>query len=315
MKTKITFFLLVLIYMAQQDASAQVWMGIYGMRTNSSGTISNTDLGGGFGMSFLSDARDISALKRPVEVNLLNNNLAKSIGDHSNALQLQVGGNFFYTGLGQRNFYSVPLTSAAGIAKVNLSNGMWGINAMGRLSYKNPSIFTPYVDVYTGYRGMYSDATITPYVQQPNKAIDTRQPLTSLSGLNYAIGGGIMTSLTKNIRLDLGLTYSEAYQSGHMADIANATSDPAGINLNFKNAPNGFMMVNFGIMFYIRGGYGDDDDCPCREKNSGSAGTTYRSSGTRWGSGSGWGSSGGGGRSSVGIHVGGDGGFGGVRIK
>ncbi|MGZ3865501.1 MAG: hypothetical protein ACXVC6_04370 [Bacteroidia bacterium] len=308
MKTILFPGFIAVALLLQQNTQAQVWLGGYGIRTNSSSTISNNDLGGGFAISILSDAKGSG----PAPKTLPADNLAKTLDSHKTEFQFQVGGSFYYSGLGHKNFYEVPLTSAAGVAKVNVSNSMWGMNLIGRMSFKNPTIFTPYVDAFTGYRGMQSGVTVTPYVQAPNTAKDTRQTITSLSGLNYGVGGGIMTNLTKRVRLDLGISYSEAFQNGHLTDLQTAYQDLSGINLNLKNAPSGFLMMNFGIQIYLYDdGKDDEDDCPCKQNSSTPTRSTSRSSG--WGGS--WGGSGGGRSSSVGIHVGGGGGFGGVRVK
>ncbi len=317
MKKYAAIIFVAIIWLTQQNAKAQMYMGVYGMRTNSINTLASPNVGGGFGMNFLSKG-DTLGYK--------NTWFPKVI---------QFGGNYYYSGLGQKTFYDVPLLAPQmGQSKVILSNAMFTINAMTRFSFPNHSVFTPYVDLFGGYRGMYSNLTVIPYLQY-NTQTQSKQSLASVRGLNYGIGGGILTSLGKRVKLDIGVSYSESIQSGNMVDLNSAYADANGINLNLKNAPKGIMMVNVGLVFYLDGSsvtMSKGCDCnptyynpvyspPVRNSNGNWGGGSYsppsHSGGTRssgnWGGGSSWGgggnfggSNGGGGH--VGIHVGGGGG-------
>ncbi len=310
MKKTYSIILVALIYLTQQNATAQLWMGVYGMRTNSTNTLTSPDVGGGLTMSFLSDFKSLSPPAKKI-LELSPANKVKEIPVQKTGMKVQYGGNFYYSGLGQRNFNNVPLlTPQVGLAKVNLSNTLFSMNVMTRFSFVNPSIFIPYFDLFAGYRGTLSNVTVTSYNQNYQAPSNQNQnqgdkPLASVSGLNYGVGGGIMTSLGKRIKLDIGVSYAEAFQSGRIADLNTAYANQSGINLNLKTAPNSMMMINVGLLFYLYDDESskDDDDCKCKHHHN-------SSSSVRWGSG-GW--SGSGGYSgSVGMHIGGGGG---IRIK
>lgn len=288
-----------------QNASAQVWMGLYGFRANSTNYL-NPDVGGGFAMNFLS--KEQSFAKAPTSV---STEVAQKV---KSPLQWQMGMNFYWSGMGHRTFDNVPLTSQPGFARCNINNSFIAFNVIGRLSVPNKSIFTPYADFFGGYRGTFSSLTITPYQHMIGTSTQTSQNLSTVTGLNYGVGGGITTDLNKqkSIKLDIGVSYLEQMGGGQIADLQSAWADNTGINLNMKHAPNGIVMLNVGLLFYLES-TDDDDDCDCKHHHS-----SYSPGNTRVGLGSGWGTLGGGGRSSsVGVHIGGGGGggFGGVRIK
>ena len=131
-----------------QNVWPQMYLGGYGIRVNSTNSVVSPDAGKGFASSFLSKG--------------------DSLGDKRNAFPIvvQFGGNFFYSGLGQRTFYGVPLlVPQVGEAKVKLSNSMFLINAVARFSFPGKTIFTPYIDVFAGYRATYTMLHIYPYLQ------------------------------------------------------------------------------------------------------------------------------------------------------
>lgn len=280
-----------------QSASAQVWLGVYGFRASSTNYI-NPDIGGGFAMSFLSKETPLSAQTTTLTA------VAQKI---NSPLRMQFGGNFAWSGLGHTTFENVPLTSQAGLARTQISNCFLTFNVLGRISAPNKSIFTPYADAFVGYRGTFSSMEITPYVHTVGTQYSTSNNLATVSGLNYGVGGGFTTMLNKKktVKLDLGISYMEQLGGGQYADLNRTSADNSGINLNMKHAPNGIVLVNVGLQFWIDDDGKDDCHCNCKHHRN------YSS--TRVGGG--WGSWGGGGgaRSSVGVHVGGGGG--GVRFK
>lgn len=256
MKTHYFFFLVVVIELTQQNAKAQVWMGLYGMHTNSVNTLS-PDAGIGFNVSFLSKEKPFWGTSPPAKQTVLSDNKTeakenqKAAAKQKNGLQIQFGGNFIHTGLGHKTFYDVPLLAPQqGLSKVSIYNSLIAVNAMARLSLPNHTIFTPYADLYAGYRGVYSNMTVTPYLSFDNQT-QSSQSLSSLSGFNYGFGGGILTSLSQHVKLDIGFSYTEAMQNGKVADLKSAYADANGINLNLKNAPNGIVMINVGLVFNI----------------------------------------------------------------
>lgn len=290
MKTVYSLILLTLLTVAQ-NTQAQVWMGVYGVRSNTINSL-KPDIGGGFMMNFLSKGTKIGNEKS------------------TSPLQVQYGANFFWSGLGRRSFDNVPLMAPqTGTARVNLANSFFGMNVMARISMPNKTIFTPYGDIFGGYRGLFSTLEINPYYNNyyGTRGNQTNKTLSSVSGLGYGFGAGIMTTLSKRVKLDIGVSYSQSVGSGQYADLNSAYSDASGINLNMKSTPNGIVMFNFGLMFYLEDdGTHTSNNCHCN---------TNRSYGRVGGWGGGWGGgSGGGGRSNVGIHIGG-GGFGGGRSR
>ena len=278
MKKLYAITLFVSISLMQQVALAQVYLGVYGLRTNSY-DIKSPDIGGGFGMNILSDYMAIPKTNLPAK--------------------FQTGVDFNYSGLGHSTFQNVPLNSQPGLAKATLSNGIFTINLIGQLSFPYKSRITPYGNAFLGYRGTFSDLAITPNTHTPGVESQTNKSISSAHGINYGVGAGFLTRIWKTSYLDLGFMYNETIGGGRVADLNTAYSNSGGINLNLKNRPNALMMIKVGFVFYIpKGKDTDNDDCDCKCKHR------HRST-TRVGGGS-WGGWSGGGRSSgVNINIGG----------
>lgn len=278
--------MLIIALFACQFTKAQMWLGVYGYRLNST-EIAHPEVGGGFGMNFMSKE------------------LNPGGGTGTSFLKVQYGFNFNFTFLGQRTFQNVPLVAPQmGLAKVTLSNSLMSTNIQARVTAPNKSIFIPYGEVNLGYRGTFTSMDIYPYQHVGNYSNQTSVTLAAVSGLNYGIGGGVMTNLGKNkkVRLDLGVMYMEQAGSGHYGDLANTQTDASGVNLSMKQVPNGVLMMNVGLLFYLEPGKDDDCDCKCKHHTSGGR---FGFGGGRW-----WNM---GMPSSVNVHTGG--GFGGVRVK
>jgi hypothetical protein len=217
-----------------QSTEAQVKMGMYGTHTSSVNSSISPDVGNSFSLNFLSVGDTISEKKK------------------TPSIVMQVGGELYYSGLGRRTFYDVPLLAPQiGLSKVILSNSLLCVNAMSRFSMANRSIFTPYIEMFAGYRSTSSKLQVIPYLhnyEQPN----TKQTLASVSGINYGFGGGILTSLGKQTKFDVGVSYAEALQGGgSIANLNSAYADAGGINLNLKDSPNGIFMFHVGLIFYL----------------------------------------------------------------
>jgi len=329
MKKYSAIILVAIIWLTQQNAKAQINMGMYGTHTNSVNSLASPDVGSSFSVRFLSIGDSIGAKKK------------------TSPIIMQLGGELYFSGLGKKTFYDVPLLAPQmGYSKVTLTNSLWCVNAIARFSLPNKSIFTPYADVFAGYRGTRSNLHILPYVIDYQQS-KTNQSLESVDGINYGMGAGILTSLGKHTKLDMGVSYAQAFQNGNIADLNTAYADANGINLNLKESPNGIMMVHVGLIFYLDkinlsissgsggGNYYPSYDTPAQSGGSVVGGSYYpparngggwytppsngggtRSNGGNWGGGNGggirsgggnWGGNGGGG-SHVGVHIGGGGG-------
>jgi len=278
MKKIYSTLLLAATILVWQNANAQVYLGVYGLRTNGYNTKS-PDIGGGFGFNIFSEYKAIPKTNLP--------------------LKFQTGIDFNYSGLGRRTFNNVPLTSQVGGARATLSNSLFTVNLLGQLIFPNKSIFTPYANAFAGYRGTVSNLTINPNVHYVGVESETQQTISSVHGLNYGVGAGILTKLWKSVQLDVGFMYNETIGGGRVTDLNTAYSNSNGINLDMKSRPNALMMIKVGLVFYIpKGKASDNDDCNCkcnRSRSYSSGRSTWSSSGKS---------------SSIGVHIGG-----GVRAK
>ncbi|HXB42215.1 MAG TPA: hypothetical protein VNZ49_16870 [Bacteroidia bacterium] len=232
MKKIISIFSILLLNLF--TAKAQVFMGMYGTRSSSFNTVS-PDKGNGLGISLFSEADTLGSKKS------------------ASSLSLQFGMNFFYSNLGNKYFYHVPLISPALTeARVNLVNYMYGSNITIRLNLGNKKGFNPYVDLFGGYSAIVSRLVITPNYDDPYMShTKTYQALTSVRALDYGIGGGVLISMGKNVKFDVGVLYTAYMANGPIADISSAYEDGGNINLNMKSVPEGIASAHIGFVFYI----------------------------------------------------------------
>lgn len=249
-------YILIAFLAGHQIVNGQVWLGVYGLRANTTAT-AIPEIGGGFAFSLMSDDK------------LLSRTYAQS------PLRVQYGGNFYWSMLGHRDFYNVPLAAPqSGLAAVTLRNSFVGMNGLARLSLPNKSRFTPYGEVFLGYRGTFSTMSIDPGQRSQEYEEESSRILASAHGLNYGLGGGLTTHLTKSkrIRLDIGVSYIEQAAAGRYVHLASASADNYGINLSYRPAPTGILMMNVGLLFYIEDdGSVDDDECNCNCRHRSSA--------------------------------------------
>jgi hypothetical protein len=234
MKKNYTLFLLALLGLTKQIVTAQSWGGIYGTYAGSLDPVS-PDMGGGIGLSLFGMA-DTLAHKKSVK-----------------PLVAQFGFTGFYSGLGSRYFYNVPLIGpTSGYSKVKLLNEMYAGNFAARFYFSGKKNSTPYVELSGGYFDIKSRLVVT-----PNSGIEgvdhtkIKQMITSAQGFDYGIRGGFLISMNKRTKFDIGLSYTGFIANGPIANLNSAYSNADGINLNLKDAPQSMVALRAGFVFYI----------------------------------------------------------------
>ncbi|HXB42217.1 MAG TPA: hypothetical protein VNZ49_16880 [Bacteroidia bacterium] len=249
MKKNCTLIIAIVFCLSQKNAEAQSSINIYGTQVNSMHSLTGGDKGTGFGVGFL--------------------NKGKSIGDKVNGYRvlMQFEGDFFCSGLGRKTVCQVPfITPVLDLSKVTLSNFLVDANLGFRFSFPNKSIFTSYISAYAGFRSTRSYITIKPNEADYSSEGTKHELLAKANGFNFGVGWGVVTSLNKRLKLDVGITYSEANQDGRIANLKSTCADAHGMNLNFKNAPQGIVTVNAGLQFIINWSkYSVLEECDCPE--------------------------------------------------
>jgi hypothetical protein len=234
MKKAITVILVFFACITGSNCKAQAFMGLYGSGTNSLDFFS-PDRGAGISISIFGEGDTLSAKKKV------------------KPLVAQFGVSGFYTGMGNRMFYRVPLLSpSVGYGEVKLSNNMYGGSFVARFYYGSKKTCIPYIDLSAGGFAVKSRLTITPnydisYVDHTK----TRQDISSATGFDYGIGGGLLFTLNKKTKLDMGVSYTGYLSGGAIADIHSAYADAGGINLNLKGVPQSMFALHVGFVFYI----------------------------------------------------------------
>jgi hypothetical protein len=217
--------------------------------------------GGGFGLNMLSKPFTIGHWSPTIPV------------------EIRFGGDFYWSQLNHHNLGEVPLSSPQiGNATVRLSDNVYGLNAMTRLSFPWSAKITPYVDIFAGLRGFSAGMDVTPDSYQRDYQKSTSQNLSSIAQFNYGITGGIMVSLGKSAKLNLGLMYSYSEKPGEIVNINSAHMESGGIVADNMSTPKGMLLAKVGFTFLLnKSNPNGCRSCGCR---SGYRSGGYRSGGS-----------------------------------
>ncbi len=237
MKTFIKFIFAITFISIVKNVSAQASADFFGVVPKA---YSNWGRGG-FGMNILSAAINSTNVKG------------------ANYVECRLGGGFYFSGLSQKDVSNVPLTAPqTGNASVTLSNRVHGLNGIIRFSLPYSNKIVPYCDVFAGMRGFTSNMNIIPGSTQNGCNTcntSTSQNLSTVSEFNYGATGGILVSLGKSVKLNLGLSYSESNHIGKIINIDTAHLQSGTIELDQMYAPSSMLLATFGLTFCFDGSW------------------------------------------------------------
>lgn len=205
--------------------------------------------GGGFGFNALSGGKKLSPFSQfPIVARL--------------------GGEFYWAETKHKYFYNIPLTSPVpGDAKIRLNNSVWGINALSRFSMDWPKKFSPYIDVFGGLRVFNDNMDITPNNVTIGQQKNTSQSISSMAQLNYGLTGGVMFSLGKFAKLNLGIMYSHSDNQGKITDLGSTYSEGGRIVTNNTLSPKDMWIAKIGFTFLVRSNTNYNKNCNCRSRS------------------------------------------------
>ncbi len=214
-------------------------------------------------------------------------------------IHLRFGGDFYWAEMDRKHLGTLPLSAPqSGDAKIRLSQNNLGLNAVARFSLPYSRKFTPYIDLFAGYRYFGSGMSITPLQQQQGYEESTNKNLSSTNQFCYGGTAGVLIYLSPCIRFNTGLMITQSNKLGEMTDIARARIESGSIVAQKINTPKDMFILKVGFTFILEGGdnsYDNDN----RTKST----KTYRSSSTRGGTWGGGGGSVGGGLKSNSVKI------------
>ena len=191
-------------------------------------------------------------------------------------IHLRFGGDFYFAELDRKHLGTLPLSAPQlGDAKVRLSQTNLGLNAVARFSLPYSKKFTPYIDVFAGYRYFGSGMSITPLQKQEEYEESTSDNLTKSNQFCYGGTAGFLIYLGQNIRFNTGLMITSSNKFGEITDIARARVENGNIIAQKINTPKDMFILKIGFTFILDDANTNNN---CRTRSS----RTYRSSGTTW---------------------------------
>lgn len=166
-------------------------------------------------------------------------------------LQVRFGGGLYFSALMSKRFRDVPLDGQPGNASVKLKSGIFGINAMARFSEPMSKRFTPYVDLFAGFRNFNAQMDISPYDQPEGSDNTSVQTLPSLWQFNYGASLGISAALCKTVRFFASGTVSYALKNERTIGIKNSRIEAGELITGEVTVARPFFMANVGFCFLI----------------------------------------------------------------
>jgi hypothetical protein len=195
-------------------------------------------------------------------------------------IHLRFGGDFYWAELDRKHLGTLPLSAPQlGDAKVRLSQNNIGLNAVARFSLPYSKKFTPYLDLFAGYRYFGSGMSITPLQRQEDYEESTSKNLSSTNQFCYGGTFGVLINLNSNIKFNTGLMITSSNKIGEITDIARARVESGSIIAQNMNTPKDMFILKVGFTFILN----DDNNTKENKKNCCNC-STSRSSGTSWGS-------------------------------
>ena len=185
----------------------------------------------GFGMNILSHPFNLGYEKDP------------------NHIEVRFGGGFYVSKLKENSVFNVPLEfPQVGNATVVFDNKIYGCNASTRFSLPYSKKVIPYIDVFAGLRG-YS-CIMNVYTNGQNGTVSqTQNNIDNINEINYGISGGLIASLGKSVKVNLGLTYSDSNSKNEMINVDSAHLESNTIVLNKMALPSQMLMLKVGLVF------------------------------------------------------------------
>jgi hypothetical protein len=203
--------------------------------------------------------------------------------------EMRVGGSFYWSSLVHRKIDNVPLLAPqTGDAKIRLTNNIFGLDGVLRLSLPYDKDLIPYVDLFVGRRFFTANMNITPNTPANNNTNttyttsnsnyqnSTSQSLCSINQFNYGATIGILASLSESVKFTAGIMYTYSPEIGEVVDVKKTRLEGGAIVSENMNTVHGMFIAKVGFTFIFN-------------DSGSSSGTRGHVSHSRSGSGSGFG--------------------------
>ncbi|MDZ4664969.1 MAG: hypothetical protein SGJ15_08855 [Bacteroidota bacterium] len=167
-------------------------------------------------------------------------------------IHLRFGGDFYFAELDRKHLGTLPLSAPQlGDAKVRLSQTNIGLNVAARFSIPYSKKFTPYIDLFVGYRYFGSGMSITPLQKQEEYEESTSNNLTKSNQFCYGGATGVLVYLGPCVRFNAGLMITSSNKLGEITDIARARVESGNIIAQKINTPKDMFILKVGFTFIL----------------------------------------------------------------
>lgn len=206
-------------------------------------------------------------------INMLSRQLTLGDKENPNHIEVRFGGGYYFSNLMRKTVNNVPVSPLENTyGKVTVNNNLFGINTMARFSLPYSKKIIPYFDIFAGLRDFSSNLDILAYNQPYGYQRQTSQQVYDMAEFNYGASFGVMASLGKSFKVDLGVSYSESNHIGNMVNVDSAHLEGNNLVMDKTPAPQNMLLIKVGLVFSFGGG-------GCHSSNCGRTvyGSPYRS--------------------------------------
>ncbi len=172
--------------------------------------------------------------------------------DKNQFVKLSIGSDVYFLQNVYRELGTLPLLAPqSGDARISMTQENYGVNVVARLMFDHSSKITPYMDVFTGLRAFSTNIRIEPLDPQAGYEESTSQNISELTHWNYGASVGLLYSLGKSAKINVGLMYTTSPLSGQLENVHTARIEGGSISAEKMNTPNNTVTLKFGLTFLL----------------------------------------------------------------
>jgi opacity protein-like surface antigen len=179
---------------------------------------------------------------------------------------LRLGGDFQFTSLDRKRLKNVPLNEAAENGRVKLSEYFVALNFVARYAMPWDESVSPYIDGFVGVRQINTGITTRKNEFYSKKS--DREIFDESNSLHYGLAGGLLITLASEIKLNIGVVYSQSYMPGSILNIRSATVEAGTIMMDKKMLPVNNLLFKVGLTVLLEETKGGSTPCQCPSTRS-----------------------------------------------
>jgi len=143
------------------------------------------------------------------------------------------------------------LAPQTGDARISISQSNFGLNLVGRFLFDYTNRITPYIDIFTGMRVFSTDIQVKPLVVQEGYEKSTSINISEIAHWNYGATVGLLYSLNKSFKLNVGFMYTTSSQYGEIENVKMARLEGNTLAVQKMYTPKYTYTFKVGFTFLI----------------------------------------------------------------